>query len=191
MAWLSKEQLYSIGFLALGEDVLISDRASIHGAERIRIGNHVRIDDFSVLSAGVGGFELGNFIHISAHAAMIGSGKIFVSDFCGLSGRVSVYSSTDDFSGAAMTNPTIPSDLTNVLHADVHIGRHVLVGSGSVILPGVTIEECVAIGAMSLVNRNCEKFGIFAGIPIKRIGKRKTDILQKEAELLRRLTTEK
>ena len=79
-----------------------------------------------------------------------------------------------------MTNPMIPIKYTNVVHADVFLGRHVIVGSGSVILPGVTLEEGVAVGALSLVNRNCEAFGIYAGNPARRIKERKRDLLELE-----------
>ena len=52
MGFYSKEQLEKIGFKSLGENVLISDKTSIYSPENISIGNDVRIDDFSILSAG-------------------------------------------------------------------------------------------------------------------------------------------
>ena len=51
MAFLSPSALAEIGFAAVGKNVLISDKASIYGAERIEIGNNVRIDDFCILSS--------------------------------------------------------------------------------------------------------------------------------------------
>ena len=54
MGFYSREQLEKIGFKSLGENVLISDKTSIYSPENISIGNNVRIDDFSVLSAGGG-----------------------------------------------------------------------------------------------------------------------------------------
>ena len=51
MAWLSAAQLQAMGFQALGDHVLISERASFYNCPRIRLGSHVRIDDFCVLSA--------------------------------------------------------------------------------------------------------------------------------------------
>ncbi|MEX8500199.1 acyltransferase, partial [Leptothrix ochracea] len=155
MALLSREALEALGFAALGEDVRISERASIYGAARIRLGSHVRIDDFCVLSAGAGGIEIGNYIHIAVYTSLIGAGAIRLHDFCNLSSRVSIYASSDDYSGEFMTNPMVPTDYTGVTHAPVTLGRHVIVGCGSVLLPGVTLHEGVAIGALSLVNRDC------------------------------------
>lgn len=115
---------------------------------------------------------------------MIGAGEITLSDFCNISSRVSIFSSNDDYSGATMTNPTVPSEYTGVTHADVFLGRHVIVGSGCVILPGVTLEEGVAAGALSLVTRNCMAFGIYAGNPARRISERKRDLLELERVFL-------
>lgn len=55
MGFYSREQLEKIGFKVLGENVLISDKTSIYSPENISIGNDVRVDDFSILSAGEGG----------------------------------------------------------------------------------------------------------------------------------------
>ncbi|MGL6373608.1 hypothetical protein ACSZMY_08200 [Aeromonas hydrophila] len=81
MAYLNVQQLQDMGFLSIGSNVLISDKASIYGAARIRIGSNVRIDDFCVLSAGSGGIDIGDYIHIAVYSSLIGAGKIIISDF--------------------------------------------------------------------------------------------------------------
>jgi galactoside O-acetyltransferase len=174
--------LEAIGFASLGQNVVVSDRASIYGAERIHIGNNVRIDDFCVLSAGCGGIELGDHIHIAIYSSLIGAGRISLSDFCNISSRVAIYSSTDDFSGMSMTNPTVPKEFTNVASAEVFLDKHVLVGCGAVLLPGILLEEGVAIGALSLVNRSCAAFGIYAGTPAVRIKERSRNLLELERQ---------
>lgn len=82
-----------------------------------------------------------------------------------------------------MTNPMVPAEFTNVTHADVKIGRHVIIGAGSIILPNVTLEEGVAVGALSLVKKDCLAFGIYMGSPAKRIAERKRDLLDGERTL--------
>ncbi|WP_348638403.1 hypothetical protein [Paraburkholderia sp. D15] len=48
--------------------------------------------------------------------------------------------------------------------APVHLGRHVIVGSGSVILPGCALGEGVSVGAMSLVTKTLKpRGGVFWG----------------------------
>ena len=184
MAMLSREAIERMGFASVGNNVQISDRASFYGTARIALASNVRIDDFCVLSAGLGGISIGPHVHVAVYSSLIGAGKITLSDFCNISSRVSIYSSNDDYSGATMTNPTVPSDYTGVIHADVFLGKHVIVGSGSVILPGVTLEDGVAVGALSLVNRNCEAFGIYAGNPARRVKERKRDLLELEQQLM-------
>ncbi len=185
MAMLTSEQLMTMGFAEVGTNVQISEKASIYGANRIRIGSNVRIDDFVVISAGTDGITIGNHVHIAVAACLIGSGLITLSDFVGVSSRAIIYSSNDDYSGAALTGPTIPAEFTNVTHLPVHIGKHVVIGSGSVVLPGITIGEGSAIGALTLVNRDCDEFGIFGGNPIRRLKERKRDLRELESVFLR------
>jgi galactoside O-acetyltransferase len=180
---LSRRDIECMGFASIGENVQISDKASFYGAGRITIGSNTRIDDFCVLSAGEGGIEIGNHIHIAVYTSLIGAGQICLADFCNLSSRVSIYSSSDDYSGETLTNPTVPDEFKNVRHAPVYLRRHVIVGSGSVILPGVTLEEGVAVGALSMVNKDCAAFGIYAGNPVRRVKERKRNLLDLEKML--------
>jgi dTDP-4-amino-4,6-dideoxy-D-glucose acyltransferase len=184
MGYLTDQQILNMGFASIGENVLLSDKASYYNCQKIQFGNNVRVDDFCVLSAGEGGIAIGNYVHIAVYCSIIGNGKVIMEDFSGLSARVSIYSSSDDYSGLAMTNPMVPPEFTNVQNADVKIGRHVIIGTGSVVLPGVNLEEGVAIGALSLVKKNCRSFGIYIGVPAKRISERKHDLLAKEKDLL-------
>lgn len=184
MGFMSREQIHEMGFSRVGKNARLSDKASYYNCSNIVIGDNVRIDDFCVLSAGVGGIEIGNYIHIAVYTSLIGAGKIILHDFSNISSKVSIYSSNDDYSGASMTNPMVPEEFTNVSHAAVTIGRHVIVGAGSVILPGVTLEEGVAVGALSLIIKKCQAFGIYSGTPAKRIKEREKTILVLEKSLM-------
>jgi galactoside O-acetyltransferase len=184
MGFLSASQLLEIGFLSCGKNVLISDKASFYGASGIVIGDSVRIDDFCILSAGTGGIKVGNFVHIACYSSIIGRERISLGDFANVSSRVSIYSSSDDYSGMYLTNPMIPEEFKNVDHRTVSIGRHVILGCGAVVLPGVSIGEGCAIGALSLVKANCDAFGTYAGIPAIRKGTRSRDLLMAEERFL-------
>ncbi|MGL4220272.1 MAG: acyltransferase [Shewanella sp.] len=184
MAFLTDQQLSAIGFAELGRNVFISDKASIYGASRIKIGSNVRIDDFCVLSAGEGGIEIGCYIHIAVYSSLIGAGKITLADFVNISSKVSIYSSNDDYSGEYMTNPMVPAEYTNVTHADVTLAKHVIIGSGSVLLPGITLHEGVSVGSLCMITKDCEAFGVYVGAPAKKIKNRKRDLLAYEARLL-------
>src|SRR5690606_9163286 len=93
---------------------------------------------------------------------------------------VSIYSSNDDYSGETLTNPMVDEEFKNVTYAPVTIGKHVIVGSGSVVLPGVILHDGAAIGSLSLVNKDCEKLWIYAGTPCKKIKPRSARMFELE-----------
>ncbi len=180
MAFLTEQQLSTMGFVELGCNVLISDKASIYGTSRIEIGSNVRIDDYCVLSAGEGGIEIGSYIHIAVYSSLIGAGKITLADFANISSKVAIYSSNDDYSGEYMTNPMVPAEYTNVTHADVTLAKHVIIGSGSVVLPGVTLHEGAAVGSLSMITKDCEAFGVYIGAPARKIKSRNKNLIKYE-----------
>jgi len=184
LAYLDSKQITDVGFKSVGRNVLISNKASFYGADKISIGDNVRIDDFCIFSATNGLFNIGNYIHIAAYTSIIGAGSVDLLDFCNISSRVSIYSSSDDYSGISMTNPMVPAIYKNVHSASVLIGKHVIIGCGSVILPGVQIDAGSAIGALSLVNKNCDASKIYAGVPIRCIGQRNSELLHLEKKFL-------
>lgn len=182
MAYLTSDELNKIGFKKLGKDVKISDKASIYNADQIEIGDYSRIDDFCVVSGFV---KIGSYCHITPMCLVAGGvlGIIF-SDFCTLAYGVKVFAQSDDYSGASMTNSLIPKKYKNEIYSAVNIGRQTIVGAGSTILPGVQVGEGTSVGAMALVNRNTEPWGIYAGIPARKIKNRKKDLLKFETEFL-------
>ena len=58
-------ELYRMGFKSIGENVFISDKASIYGVKNIEIGSNVRIDDFCIISAGDGGIKIGDYVPVT------------------------------------------------------------------------------------------------------------------------------
>jgi len=180
-SFLTESELDELGLGSHGRTVLISRFASIHNPERVYLGDHVRIDDFAVLTTGDSGrIDIGSYVHISAHSALFGRGSIKMEDYAGLSARGTILTTDDDYSGAHLTNPTVPTQYTGVNIAPVTLQRHVVVGAHSVILPGVVLGEGVAVGAMSLVDRSLDDWGIYAGIPVKLIKPRSRALLSLE-----------
>jgi len=181
----SREELASLGLDTYGQNVLISRKTSIYGAEKIVIGNNVRIDDFCILS---GKMTIGNYIHIGAYSGFFaGCTGITIGDFSTISSKVSLYALSDDYSGESMTSPMIPDKFRNVTEKEIIIGRQVIIGTGTSILPGVEIAEGCSIGAMSLVNKSTEPWGIYVGIPAKWKKSRSKNILELEKDYLEEL----
>ena len=178
----SRDELSELGLKSIGSNVYISRKSSIYSAFNISIGDNVRIDDFCILS---GHIELGSYIHIAAYTALYGGTEgIFVSDFANLSSRICIYSVNDDYSGKTMTNPMVPNEYKNIENKPVYIGKHAIIGSTSVVLPGVKIAEGSSFGSFSFINRDSEPWSINAGIPFKKLRSRSKKLLDLEQELL-------
>jgi galactoside O-acetyltransferase len=175
-----------MGFKSIGVNAQISDKAVFYGINNISIGDNSRIDDFCILSAGPGGITIGRNVHIACYVSLIGKEEITIADFAGLSSKCSVYSSSDDYSGNAMSNPTVPAKYTNVDSRPVHIGKHVLVGAGSIILPGVIIGDYSAVGAASFVRKPIPLEGIISsGNPLRSLSQRnKEKLIELECQYL-------
>lgn len=182
MSFYTQEQLLEIGFKSIGENCKISTKTSIYRPEEIEIGNNCRIDDFVILS---GKIHLKNNIHIAAFCNLsAGECSIFFEDFSGLAYGCHVFTGTDDYSGRTMTNPTVPLEYKGLKEKNIIIGKHAIIGTNSIIMPGVNIAEGTAVGALSMVTKSTKPWGIYFGNPAKRIKERKKDLLSLEIEYL-------
>lgn len=171
----SNRDLHKLGFKSVGKNVFISKKASLYGVEQIEIGNNVRIDDFCILS---GNIILGSFIHISAFCALYGRFGIELENYTGLSPRSTIFSATDDFSGSHMIGPMVKQEFTNIIGGKVLIRKYAQIGTNNTILPNLIIGEGAVTGAMSLIKINLGEWGIYAGIPAKKIKSRSKELLQ-------------
>ena len=172
------DELRGIGLKDFGLNVRISRHARIYTPETISVGNAVRIDDFCILS---GHITLGSHIHIGPWCGLFG--EITMGDFSGFSSRVSAYAKSDDYSGEYLTNPMVHSAYTRLDERPIHVGRHVIVGSGSVILPGAVLSEGCAVGALCLAKGHLEPFSIYAGAPARKIRPRSCHLLELERDM--------
>jgi len=186
----SSEELSGLGLKKYGSNVFISRNAILYNPELLIIGNNVRIDDFVTISGNV---DLGNYIHLAQFCSLYGGDKgIIMDDFTGLSSKSIVYATSNDYSGESMTNPMVPAKYkTTDKNATVHFEKHVVVGCMSVVLPGVTIGLGSSVGAMSLVTKSLEPWGIYAGSPAKKIKHRSKHLLELEKQLREEADTPK
>lgn len=182
MAFLNEQQLAQMGFKHLGTNVRISDKASIYNPDQIEIGDHSRIDDFCVISGKV---IIGRNVHIAVFCNVAGGEKgVTFEDFSGLAYGCHVFTQSDDYSGRTLTNPTVPGKYKREIKKAIVIGRHSIVGTSSLIFPGVTLAEGTSVGALSMVTKSTEEWSVYFGNPAKRIKARKRDLLELEKEYL-------
>lgn len=170
----SEEELSHLGLKSYGEKVKISRFARIYGAEHISIGDNVRIDDFCILS---GNITLGSNIHISAYVALYGAKGIMMEDYTGISPQTTIYSAMDDFGGDYLIGPIHDEEKTNVTGGPVVFKKFSQVGTKCCVFPNLTIGEGAVVGACSLVTKSLPNWGVFIGIPVKKLRKRSKKLL--------------
>lgn len=181
-SYYSEKELFEIGFHSIGVNVQISKKCSIYSPGKISIGNNVRVDDFCILS---GNLKFGNYIHIAAACLLFGGNEgIVMEDFSAISSRSALYAESDDYSGCALSNPTVPLEYRKIHGGGIIMKKHSIIGAGCTVLPGVIIGEGCSIGAMSLINRSLDDWGIYVGIPCHYIKDRNKDLLKLEQEFL-------
>lgn len=177
----TNRELKQMGFRALGRQVLVSRTCRIYSPETISLGSHVLIDDFTIMN---GEITIGDYVHISSNCELYaGSAGIRIGDFCAVSSRSALYATSDDYSGGYLSNPTAPAAYRNETNEPIVMEKHAIVGTGCTVLPGVYVAEGCSVGSMSLVVRSTEPWGIYVGIPARRIKERKRDLLEFEKKL--------
>jgi acetyltransferase-like isoleucine patch superfamily enzyme len=185
MTYLTEPQLKKMGFKFLGKNVKISDKASIYNSNNIEIGDYSRIDDFCIVSGNV---RLGRFNHITPMCLIAGGEPgIYMEDFCTVAYGVKIFAQSDDYSGETMTNSLVNKKFKNEKFARVTLRKHVIIGAGSIVFPGVELAEGCSVGAMTLISKNTKPWGIYVGNPARRIKERKQDLLDLEALFFKEL----
>jgi galactoside O-acetyltransferase len=184
---MSKNIFFDIHKLkSCGSNVIIGKTVRIRYPELVEICDNVIIDDFTYISTSL---QLSSYVHIASGVSIIGGKDAHVSmdSFSTLSPHVVLAAGSDDYI-AGIATPLIPKEYKgNVVIGTITIGKHVIVGANSVVLPNVILNEGSSVGALSLVKKDLEAWMLYAGIPAKKIKDRsKSVILELEQELLRK-----
>ena len=181
------------GFLSAGDldalgvrdakkrNIRIHSTAVIVNFDNIHFGENIRIDPYVVISCS--NLIVGNHVHIATGCGFFGSASITMGDFSGISAHGLIYSTSDDYSGRSLTNPTVPTEFLETIHDDVVIGRHCIIGARATILPGCILGEGAAVGSAALVLGALPPWTISVGIPAKPIKPRARDCLEREVAL--------
>jgi galactoside O-acetyltransferase len=155
-------------FKKVGDDVFISDLSHISRKHLIEIGSHVAIDQFvTITTQGI----IGDYVHISPNCSIIGGkdSKITMMDHSGMAAGSRVIAGGADFNGGGLTNPQVPKEYRTEKISNVIFEKFAILGTNSVVLPGVKLSEGTIIGANSTVIKDTEPWSIYVGNPAKKI----------------------
>lgn len=152
----------------LGKNVIIGKTVRIRHPELVSIGDNSIIDDFTYISTAL---EIDDYVHISSGAKIIGGKNALVKmgAFSTTAPNVVLSAGSDDYSDGIAT-PMVPMELkAKATIGQIIIGRHCIIGAGSVVLPNVRFGDGASVGALSLVKQNLEEWSLYAGIPARKL----------------------
>lgn len=163
----------------IGKNVIIGKTVRIRHPELVSIGDHSIIDDFTYISAEL---EVGKFCHIGANSTVLGGGgkgKCVFEDLSGCAPGTRIITASDDYV-SSMGGPNVPDQFLGEPPAGlVHIKSYTILGTNTVVMPNVTIEEGVSTSAMTLIRKNLQEWTIYGGNPARKIGPRDKENVMK------------
>lgn len=109
---------------------------------------------------GLSNVYLGSHVYANFNLTCVDDGKIYIGDYTMIGPNVVI---------ATAVHPVSPTLRSNGLQYNlpVHIGKNVWIGSGAMIMPGVTIGDNTIIGAGSVVTKDIPSNVIAFGNPCK------------------------
>jgi len=140
----------------------LADDATIYGGLRLRGGKRIRI---------------GSGTSVGDRCELDGRGGLVVGKCVNISSEVMLWTAQHDYRTAGF--PT--------LFDAIVIEDYVWIGPRCIILPGVTVAQGCVVAAGAVVTKSTQPFGIYAGIPAKRIGERPREAAKAYAPGLNRV----
>ncbi len=129
----------------------VFDLARIVNAENLELGTNVEIDDFVLLNAGQGTY-IGDNSCLHAGSKVIGGGELYIGDNAVVTYNCVLVTGYPKFTSHMSTG--VPFEEKDRVQGTIRIEDEVFVGSGSVIMPGVTLGEGAVVGALSYVDED-------------------------------------
>ncbi|MDX8548932.1 acyltransferase [Methanospirillum purgamenti] len=151
-----------------GSNVIFEENTRIFHPENIEIGSNVYIGHYTILK----GYHknkllIGDNCWIGQLCFFHSAGGIHIGNGVGIGPCVKIL--TSQHSAEMVEVPIICSDL---VFGEVTIGDNCDIGTGSIILPGVTIGKGSIIGAGAVVTRDVPEYSVCAGNPARLLRKR-------------------
>jgi dTDP-4-amino-4,6-dideoxy-D-glucose acyltransferase len=165
-----------------GEDVYIGTSVRIRRPELVTIGSHVAIDAYTCITTNA---TIGDYVHIGQLVTIIGGADahINIGNFCNISAGCRLVCASDDFENT-IGGPLIPHEMNNLDNRPIILEGFNIIGSDTIVLPGVTMAIGSAVGAGSIITKDTEPWTMYFGRPAVAIKKRNKDKILNDAKLL-------
>lgn len=158
--------------LKIGKNVTIDDYVLIdargHGDTGVTLGDQVIINRGCALKAKTGPIHIGSMSNIGSGTSIISNSCIEIGESVMIAGGCHINSGgyrIDD-----TTNSIVSRGVSS--KGPIKIGDDVWIGTGAIILGGVSIGSHAVVGAGAVVRQDVPEYGIVGGVPARLIRKR-------------------
>lgn len=112
------------------------------------------------------GLKLGDRVSVAWFAELDARGGIVVGHDTNISSHVKLITGSHDINDSKFTADFLP----------IHIGHHCWIGTGAMVLQGITIGDGAVVAAGAVVTKDVEPWSVVGGIPAKKIGVRNDNV---------------
>ena len=157
----------------LGKNLKIGKLVNIRNPEKVIVGDNSIIDDFTYISGKV---EIGNFSHIAPNNTLTsGKSKITIGNCVGISNNCAIHASSSEYLSVSLDYPSIPEKYKfGGVSDDIILENFVLLGSGTLVLPGVKFPNGSASAAKTILrNKKYNEWTLYSGYTSEKISNRK------------------
>lgn len=132
------------GFVPVGSNTKVQPNVMFGKGRKIKIGSHCQINENVKLQR----VDIGDFVMIAPGVTILGMSHHF--------DRIDI--------------PMVEQGETETPTGKVE--DDVWIGTNAIIMPGITIGKGCIVGAGTVVTKDCLPYGIYAGVPARRIKER-------------------
>lgn len=153
-----------------GEDVVIHPLCKMIRSENAELDDAVHLLDNVFIDAGKS-LKIGKYSIITWFSLIEGGANTYIGDRVFVGPGTKILTSTYKLNGVYAAE-FLPDEYQDIMYGDIRIEDDAYLGANCIIMPGVTIHEGAVAGANCLVNKDLEPWGIYVGVPCKKIGER-------------------
>lgn len=133
----------------------------------VKMGDFCEIHPYTILDTKSGSIELGNNVSVNPHSMIYGQGGLKIGNDVRIAAHVVIIPANHNFDGR-----DLPIRKQGMTKKGVIIEDDVWLGTGVKVLDGVTIAKGCVIAAGAVVTKSTEPYGVYAGVPAKKIKSR-------------------
>jgi acetyltransferase-like isoleucine patch superfamily enzyme len=160
---------------------LVGNRILLRRNKNLRLGRHCVVHDSQFepnVAVGDGGYVVRSQIGLHSYLGL----RCIVADskigrYCSIASNVSIGSGSHPLARNVSTHPIfhlrrlpewdlVPRDTFDEFRP-TQVGSDVWIGTNAVLRDGVTVGDGAVIGAGSIVTRDLEPYGVYAGVPAR------------------------